>query len=70
MTGEITVFVRIALYALSGYLVKGGWLPEDVAAQFTSPEMVEAVAGFTTGALTLVWYGLSKARKALKEAAS
>lgn len=65
MKDEIAVFVRIALYAVSGRMTAGGWLPADVAAMFTEPAAVEAVTGVLIGAVTLVWYRLSKARAAL-----
>ena len=65
---EITVFVRIALFALSGYAVRGGWLPEDMAQHLTHPETVEVVSGLVLGAVTLVAYVVSRARKALRDA--
>lgn len=65
---ELTVFVRIALFALSGYAVRGGWLPEEAAQHLTHPETVEVVTGLILGAGTLVAYVFSNARKALKDA--
>lgn len=66
MQDELTVILRIALYIVAGRLVAGGWLPEDVAAQLTSPEFVEAVVGIVTGSAVFAWYMFSKARRALK----
>ncbi len=65
MKAELTVFVRIALYALAGRLSAGGWLPPDIAAMLPTPEVVEAVTGLLVGAAALVWYWVSSARKAL-----
>lgn len=65
MKSELTVFVRIALYALAGRLSAGGWLPAEVAAMLPTPEVVEAVTGLLIGAGALVWYWVSNARKAL-----
>lgn len=65
MKVELTVFVRIALYALAGRLSAGGWLPTEVAAMLPTPEVVEAVTGLLVGAGALVWYWVSNARKAL-----
>lgn len=64
---DLIVFVRIGLYIAAGRLVSGGWLPEDVAPLFTSPQMVETVTGIVLGGATLAWYWLSKARKALRD---
>ncbi len=65
MKDEMMVFVRIGLYAASGYLVRGGWLPDDIAEMVKSPAAVEAVTGALLGLGTLVWYWFSKARAAL-----
>jgi hypothetical protein len=62
---EGTVLVRIMLWIVLGRLVAGGWLPEDVAAQFTSPAVIEAATSVVFGALLGIWYWLSKARQAL-----
>ena len=66
MKDELIVFVRIALYALSGRAVAGGWLPQDVADQLAGPEAVEAITGVLIGACALAWYWLSKARARLR----
>ena len=65
MTAELIVFVRIGLYVAAGYLVRGGWLPDDVASMLTSPETVEAVTGAILGAAALAWYLASEARRKL-----
>ena len=67
-SSDLIVFVRIAMYAGTGALIRGGWLPEGIAGELTSPETVEAVAGLAFGAGALLWYWVSKARKVLKEA--
>lgn len=68
MKGELVVFVRIALYALAGWLVAGGWLPDDMKSQLTDPAAVEAVSGVLVALAALVWYWVSKARQALRVA--
>lgn len=65
MKSELTVFVRIALYAIAGRLSAGGWLPPEIADMIPSPEVVEAVTGLLIGAGAFVWYWVSNARKAL-----
>jgi hypothetical protein len=65
MKDEITVFVRIALYAIAGRLSAGGWLPADIAAMLPTPEVIEAVTGVLIGLGTLAWYHFSKARAVL-----
>lgn len=62
---DLVVFVRIGLYVLAGRLVAGGWLPEELAAEFTSPMMIEAVVGVLSGLGVGSWYWFSKARKSL-----
>lgn len=68
MKNELTVFVRIGLYALAGRATAGGWLSADIAAMLPAPEVVEAVTGLIIGAGTFAWYWASKARAALKGA--
>lgn len=63
---ELTVFVRIALYMVAGRLVAGGWLPHEVANEFTNPAVVEMLTGAMVGLGALIWYWLSKARRALR----
>jgi|GEM_PF-4787577 len=64
---EMIVFVRIALYMIAGRAVAGGWMPQEAADLFVSPEMVEIMAGLALGLVSLIWYWISKARKALVE---
>lgn len=64
---EMIVFVRIALYMVAGRAVAGGWMPQEVADMFVSPEMVEIMAGAVLGLISLIWYWVSKARKSLVE---
>ena len=66
---ELVVFIRIGLFVLSGYLGSQGWLPEEAKLLLVSPEAVEAATGILLGAVTLIWYIYSKARKALRSAA-
>lgn len=63
----MTVYVRIALYLLAGWLTAGGWIPEEAQILFTDPAIVEMATGLIVGIGTLLWYIYSKARKALKE---
>lgn len=54
MTGiNLSVYVRIALYVLTGVLMRGGWLPPDASIFFTDPSVVEAVTAAVVGLLTL-----------------
>lgn len=68
MNAELIVFVRIALYVIAGWLVRGGWLPADMQSQFVDPATVEAVTGVLVAVATLAWYWVSLARQALKVA--
>lgn len=64
---EIKPLARIAVFMVSGYLMNGGWLPEDVAELMrTDPAMVELAAGAILGVVTLGIYWFSNARKALR----
>lgn len=65
MNPGLTVYVRIALYLLSGRLMAGGWIPEDVKPMLVSPEMVETTTGYVVVGATLLWYHYSQARNAL-----
>ena len=60
----MTPLARIALYVVAGYLMRGGWLPEDMAHQLsTDPDMVfifEATIGAAVSAVTLVWWRIAK----------
>ncbi|MCT4559726.1 MAG: hypothetical protein N4A61_16900 [Pelagimonas sp.] len=67
--GTVVVFVRIALYMIAGRLVAGGWLPADLASHVTDPAVVALVAGALIGLASLAWYGMSRARRALRGAA-
>lgn len=69
MKDQLIVFVRIALYALAGYAVQGGWMPQALADQLTDPATVEVFTALILGAGTFIWYMFSKSRKALREAA-
>lgn len=60
----ITPFVRYALIALSSYLVTKGLSPE-LANEFTTPDMIEAISGIVMAIGTIVWYLYSKSRTAL-----
>lgn len=62
---DLVVLFRIAIWIVVGRLVTGGWLPEDIAAQLTSPEMIEVLVGALVGVVTMIWYWLSEARKSL-----
>lgn len=59
-----SVFVRIALRWVSGYLVIHGILgQEDASAIFTDPDfamLLEPAIGFVIGAATEGWYALAK----------
>lgn len=65
MNPGLTVYVRIGLYLLSGRLMAGGWIPEDVKPMLVSPEMVETTTGFIVAGVTLAWYHYSQARDAI-----
>lgn len=65
MNPSLTVYVRIGLYLLSGRLMAGGWIPEDVKPMLVSPEMVETTTGILVGAVTIAWYHYSQARDAI-----
>jgi hypothetical protein len=56
--------IRILLYILSGVLVRGGWLPDDMAHELSNnPDMVwlfEAAASAVIGAGTLLWWRIAK----------
>lgn len=66
-----TPFIRYALMILSGLLVRGGWLPEDLAAQIAEdPAVIELATGAVVGLVGLGWYVWSKSRAALIEAVS
>lgn len=65
---ELTVFVRIALYALAGYALNGGLMPPMLANEVTNPATVEAVTALVIAGVALGWYWISKARRALREA--
>lgn len=68
MKDELIVFVRISMYILAGRLAAGGWLPPELQTELVSPGVVEAVTGLILAAGALVWYWVSKARAALKDA--
>ena len=61
MTGPIS---RIILRVLSGYLMAGGWIPEDMAAEISADpdvlQVVQAGVGGTVWAATETWYWLAK----------
>lgn len=64
---EITVFVRIFLYALAGRLAAGDSLLADVAEQMQmDPQAMNLLAAAVVGGGALAWYWVSHARKALK----
>ena len=65
MKDELLVFVRIALYTISGFGLRGGWLPAEVASVLPNPEVVEAVTSLLLSVFALTWYHFSKARAAL-----
>lgn len=64
---ELTVFVRIILWMVVGRLVAGGWIPEDLVGELTSPAMVETAAAAALALGTSIWYFYSKAHKSLKQ---
>lgn len=61
----LLVYVRIALYVAAGRLAAGGWLPQEMVPEFTSPIVVEMIAGGIVAVGTVVWYRFSAARDAL-----
>lgn len=63
----MTAYVRIALYILSGFLIAGGWIPEEAQVLFTDPQIIEMLSGIVVAVGSLVWYIFSEARKVLKE---
>ena len=65
MQPGLAVYIRIGLYLLSGRLLAGNWIPEDVKPMLVSPEMVEATTGYVVAGTTLVWYHFSQAHRAL-----
>ena len=65
MQPGLTVYVRIGLYLLSGRLMAGGWIPEELKPMLVSPEMVETTTGYVVAGATLLWYHYSQARNAL-----
>lgn len=71
---DLVVWVRIALYMLAGRLTAGDFLPPEMVPQLVkeiaTPQAAEAALGIILGAATTVWYFFSKARAALKQAAS
>lgn len=67
---ELIVVARIGLYIVSGRAVAGGWMPPDLVPEFVSPATAEAAVGLALALGTFIWYLGSKARAALKQAAS
>lgn len=57
MKSELTVILRIFLYAIAGRLTAGGWLPEGAA---ENPEFIEAVLGVLMFAGTAIWWRVAK----------
>jgi hypothetical protein len=61
-----TPFVRYGLMILAGWLVRGGWMPEDVARDMAvDPLVLEAVSGAIVALGALAWYLYSAGRKAI-----
>lgn len=60
----MTVVIRIILYIIAGYLLRGGWIPEDVAEQISNNEelvlLLEAGVGVVVTAGTVLWWRLAK----------
>lgn len=60
----MTVVIRIILYIVAGYLLRGGWIPEDVAEQISNNEelvlLLEAGVGVVVTAGTVLWWRLAK----------
>ena len=53
--GALAVFVRIALYVVTGWLA-GAWLDPETVDVIRHPETVAVV----TGAVAAAWYGAAK----------
>lgn len=67
MYSEITVLVRIILYAIGGALVGAGLITASMAATLVSPPIVALVSGVVMFIGAFVWYRYSEAREALLE---
>lgn len=65
-SAELAPFIRYGLMILTGYLVRGGWLPQDVADMIASdPAVIELFTAGVVGIVTLAWYLGSRSRGAL-----
>ena len=56
--GTLGVFVRIFLYAVTGYLAGSAWLDSETVELIRHPETVAII----TGAIAAAWYALAKWR--------
>lgn len=60
----MSVVIRILLYVAAGNLMRGGWIPQDVADLISNNEelvhLIEAVAGAALTAGTILWWRIAK----------
>lgn len=64
---EVTVLVRIALYAISGALLSAGLITASMAATLVGGPMVMLVSGVVVFVGAAIWYKYSEARQAYKD---
>lgn len=62
MTEDLTVILRLFLYAIAGRLTAGGWLPAEYAELLQSPQFIEAVTGVVLFLATAAWWKVAKRR--------
>lgn len=66
---KYTPFARYLLLIFGSFLVQRGWLAQDMVDEVgNDPFVLELVAGLLLWSITITWYFVSKARKALKDA--
>lgn len=60
----MTVIIRILLYIVAGYLLRGGWIPQDFADDISNNDellsLLEVGAGMVIAAGTALWWRLAK----------
>lgn len=60
----MSVIIRILLYIVAGNLMRGGWIPEDVANQLsTDEELIRLIEMALSGILTagtIFWWRIAK----------